>query len=422
MEKIWSSCIYYYGINKNLKNTYRISVHFLRDVDAAAMRSALSTAQKRYPYFSVKRFKTFKEIRLDKNDLPWVLNEGEKPIALGGEESNFHMIAFSYSKDVLYIDAFHGLTDGNGIMNLLRTVVYYYCSRAYGENAAPGDIRLVGTPIPAEEFDDPYLKLPQREDVADTGKSDKVAKKYMNLAEENKYKHTKPFVYRLLIPQAELMKYCGKNDGSPATAVALFAARAIKKIHSNSSKLIGCGIATDLRKALGTSCSHHSTVAIPVLEFSDKTAQKSLEMQGTAFRGQVLLKCDADMLKNELYESNKFYKFINGLPVRKLKNAVMSILVKAALGGPTAVISYAGKSDFGECEKYVKYIFSEPDAPGTGIMIEINAVNDMFCLAFIQEWQERTYFDAFCKELNECNITHTLLSESEIQFSDVKRI
>lgn len=422
MEKIWSSCIYYYGINKNLKNTYRISVCFLSGIDAVAMRSALGTAQRRYPYFSVKRLKTFKEIQLHKNDLPWVLREGENPITLGDEESNFHMIAFSYSKDILYIDVFHGLTDGKGIMNLLRTVIYYYCRQVYGENADPGDIRLVGQPIPDEEFDDPYLKLPQQANDADKSKVDKAVKKYMSLSEENKYKRTKPLVFHLLIPQVELMKYCGKNDGSPATAVALFMARAIKKTHANSEKLIGCGIATDLRKALGTTCSHHSTVAIPVLEFPDKTAKKSFEMQGTAFRGQVLLKCDADMLKNELYESNKFYKFINGLPMRKLKEAIMGVLVKAALGGPTAVISYTGKCDFGECEKYIKYMFLEPDAPGTGIMIEINAVNEMFCLTFIQEWQERTYFDAFCKELDECNITHTLLSEGEIQFPDIIKI
>lgn len=421
MEKIWSSCIYYYGLSKKLQNTYRISVCFLNDVNADIMRKALDITQKRYPYFSIKRVKSFKDIKLDKNNLPWVLKEGKEPARLGGKESNFHMIAFGFFNDTLYVDAFHGMTDGNGMMNLLRTLIYYYCKEAFDENITPQNVRLFGENVLSEEVCDPYLKLLKDEKA----KAEKPAAKktrYLNLAEENKYKPTKPYVFRLQIPQEDLMKYCGQNDGSPATAIALFLARSIKKLHKNSERVIGCGIAADLRAALKAKNSHHSSVAIPVLEFTNKIAEKPLEVQGTAFRGQVLLKCDADALYKEVCASNEFYKFINGLKIRKLKEVIMNILVKLALKGPTAAVSYVGKCNFGECEKYVKRVFSEPDAPGTGIMIEINAVNDVFCLAFIQEWEERAYFDAFCNELKNSQIAYTLISEGHIAFSNMERL
>lgn len=422
MEKIWSSCVYYYGLSKKLQNTFRIAVQFSGAINAEIMRASLDMTQKRYPYFSIRREKTFREIFLEDNELSWVLKEGEKPVTLGGKESNFHMLAFSYEKDWLYVDGFHGMTDGNGIMNLLRTLIYYYCREAYDENIKPGDIRLAGEPVSREEIEDPYQKL--RSQAKDNEKKSAAKKqvKYMNLAEENSCTITKPYVFHLQIPQQELMKYCGQNDGSPATAIALFMARAIKKLYKDSEHLIGCGVAIDLRTALGTKQSHQSTVAIPVLEFTDQIAERPFEVQGTAFRGQVLLKCDADTLKDGLYDSNKFYAFINGLHSRKLKEMIMRVLVQMALKGPTVSVSYVGKCNFGECEKYVKQVFSEPDAPGTGIMIEINSVNDIFCLAFIQEWKERTYFEAFCKELEACKITYNQQSEGELAISKMERL
>lgn len=422
MEKIRSSCIYYYGLSKNLQNTYRVSVRFCSPIDFEIMRSSLDITRKRYPYFSVKRVKTFGEIRLEENELPWMLNLGETPTALGGKESNYHMIAFSVCNDCLYVDVFHGMTDGVGIMNLLRTLVYYYCHEAYDKNIKPGNVRLIGDCISREEFDDPYAFALSNGEIGSANENKKKKVKYMNLAAENKYKITKPYVFRLRIPQEELMKYCGQNDGSPATAVALFIARAIKNVHPDREPLIGCGIATDLRTALGTKLSHHSTVAIPVLEFTKKISEKELEMQGTAFRGQVLLKCNPDALAEEIYSSNKFYDFLNGLHIRKLKEVIMRVLVKTALGGPTAVVSYVGKCDFGECEKYIKDVFSVADAPGTGIMTEVNFVNGVFCIAFSQEWKESTYFDAFCKELELCGIPYTQVGSGEIEISKMTRI
>lgn len=411
MEKLWSAGVYYYGMSERVKNTIKVSIRFADTIDITIMRKALDMTQKRYPYFSIKRVKTSKEILLDDNALPWVLKEGEEPVEIGGKESNFHMIAFRCSKDWLYIDSFHGMTDSNGLMNLIRTLSYYYCRDAYDAEISAGDIWLAGDPVLLEEIEDPYLKLPPRtEDATKTSAGKKI--EYMNLAEENRYDCTKHHVFRLEMPQKDLMKYCGENDGSPATAIALFIARAIKKIHQDSEKPIGCGIATDLRKAFGTKRSHYSTLAFPTLDFTEKIANASLEQQGTAFRGQVLMKCDVDVLKEGMYASNRLYGFIDSIPACKEKIQTTRNVIKMKFQGPTASVSYVGRSNLGECEKYIKEIFTE--VPGTGVMIELNSMNDIFCLTFIQEWEERTYFEMFCKELESCGITYSLKSEGPL--------
>lgn len=411
MEKLWSASAYYYGTSETVKNTFKVSVQFSDAIDMDIMRKALDMTQKRYPYFSIKRVKTVRDIQLEDNTLPWVLKETRTPMELGGKESNFHMIAFRCKENWLYIDVFHGMTDGHGIMNLLRTLTYYYCRDAYDKNISPKDAWLVEDPVLPEEIEDPYRKfLPRGQLNENTSAKKKI--EYMDLAEENKYDCTKPYVFRLEIPQKELMRYCGENDGSPATAIALFIARTIKKIHKDSEKMIGCGMATDLRKALGTNNSHHSTLAIPVLDFTEQISNSKLELQGTAFRGQVLLKCDADVLLDGIYASNVFCEFIDSIPTCQEKKLTVQGVLKKMFKGFTASISYVGKSNLGECEKYIRQIFSE--APGAGIMLELNALKDIFCLAFIQEWEERTYLEMFCKELKECGIAYTLKSEEPL--------
>lgn len=419
MKKLWSDSVHYYSISKTLQNTFRISIQMSGKIDCGIMREAIETTQKRYPYFSIKRVKTFRDTLLDDNMLPWVLNEGVYPLPIGGKESNYHMLAFGYHEDWLYIDAFHGMTDGIGIFNLIRTLLYYYCSKAYDPSIDPGNIRLVGDVIPPEEINDPYRSLPPREKKRKENLPKQDKPRYMNLMKEHSFDRTRPYTFWLEIQQNELMQYCGENDGSPATAIALFMARTLHKMYPDSKDLIGCGIATDLRLTLGVMMSHYSTVEMPVLDFTSKIAAMPFEIQGTAFRGQVIAKCDPERFVDVIYSSNSFFAFLDKLHIRKLKESIMRILVKLALSGSTFSISYAGRSSLGECEKYVKQIYSEPDAPGTGIMIELNSVNDIFCLSFMQEWQERAYFDAFCDELKSNGISFRIKDEHPIRFSNI---
>ena len=47
-------------------------------------------------------------------------------------ETAGHLMAFCYWKNRLYIDVWHGLTDGGGVAPMLKTLLYYYCTLYYG--------------------------------------------------------------------------------------------------------------------------------------------------------------------------------------------------------------------------------------------------------------------------------------------------
>lgn len=420
MYKVWSDCIYYYSLSKRLQHTFVMSIQFQDDIDVIKLKKALEITRKRYPYFSIRREKTLKEIRLEHNDLEWILKEkSDSKTYIGGKESNYHLISFTYKKDWLYVNIFHGMCDADGALRLIRTLLYYYCKDKYDSSLLQGDALTIDDEILQEEIDDPYLNIPIKE-IPKT-KNKPIKQKYLKLNDINKYKIKDPYVYKLQIPQKELMNYCSDFDGSPATALSLFMARAIKELHQDVKETIGCGIATNLRPALGVKVSHQSTISMPILDFTDKTASKDLETQGTIFRGQVLLKCSKEALYEEACYTNWFFKFVNNLTLRFLKEMIMKKVIKMSMSNATCAVSYVGRCNFQDYEKYIKQVYTEPSVEGMSIMIEVNALNDVFCLSFIQEWKESTYFDAFLKKLDEYHISYKLINKGKEEIIYTKK-
>lgn len=80
----------------------------------------------------------------------------EAPNCLGSAQANGHLLAFSWEKQEIYLDVFHGLSDAGGLLPLLRTVMYYYCQEKYRVSLNSQGIRLAGEEIPKEEIEEPY--------------------------------------------------------------------------------------------------------------------------------------------------------------------------------------------------------------------------------------------------------------------------
>ncbi len=144
-------------------------------------------------------------------------------VALNSEESNYHMIAFCWQDNWIILDVFHGVTDATGAYEVVRTLLYYYCSERYSVKLNDEGIRLVGDEIPEEEWDDPVvsrtdLPVPPRTEMSDALNLIASA----GLGED--HRHT---VYSIAISESEFMRFNLDNDGSPGTMVSLLLSRAI---------------------------------------------------------------------------------------------------------------------------------------------------------------------------------------------------
>jgi len=67
------------------------------------------------------------------------------------------MIAFHWKDNWIIMDLYHGMTDGVGAYEVLRTLLYYYCSERYHVTLDDEKIRLVGDEILEEKWLNPVV-------------------------------------------------------------------------------------------------------------------------------------------------------------------------------------------------------------------------------------------------------------------------
>ena len=125
-------------------HTYRITIKMKDIIDGKLLREAVDMTMERYPYFRVCLYIKGDAIGFEENLAEVPVIHTKKRIYLGGEQSSGHLLAFCYWKNKLFIDAYHGLSDGGGIYPLIRTLLFYYCSSFYGKELSAEGVRLRG--------------------------------------------------------------------------------------------------------------------------------------------------------------------------------------------------------------------------------------------------------------------------------------
>ena len=166
------------------------------------------------------------------------------------------MISFSRDRNWMIMDVCHSMTDGAGAYEVLRTLLYYYCSNKYGIRLTEGKIRLYGDVITEEEWEDPVVKA---EELPSAPRLEMPAA--LNLIEAAGLRDDKQkTVYSVTIPESEFMKFNIENDGSPGTMVSLFLSRTIAKLFPENKNAIRIALALNQRNALHAPLAHQSLV------------------------------------------------------------------------------------------------------------------------------------------------------------------
>ena len=104
----------------------RIRIRMRDLIDPEILRKAVDTTMKRYPYFCVELQKKEGGYVYAENHRPVVISDSLDGVDLNSEEANYHMIAFCRQDNMIIFDVFHGLTDGTGAYEVVRTLLLYY--------------------------------------------------------------------------------------------------------------------------------------------------------------------------------------------------------------------------------------------------------------------------------------------------------
>lgn len=415
-QKLFTELIPLYKTNKESPNEIRIRIRMSDLVDSEVLRYSVDKTMERYPYFCVELQKKDGQYIFAENHRPVVITNSLNGVELNSEASNFHMIAFCWQDNWIILDVFHGMTDGTGAYEVLRTLLYYYCSERYHVCLKEEGIRLVGDEIPVEEWNDPVesrknLPLPRRNNMSDA----------LNLIAsaglENDKRHT---VYSIAISESEFMKFNLDNDGSPGTMVSLLFSRAIAKLYPKAENVIRIALCVNQRKALKTPLAHQSLVGGAMLEYKEKMRNWPLGKQATAYRGMVFVQTQEENVLMGVASTAGIIRSILSKESDKERVGIASYINTLASRIITATVSYVGKANYKEAEQYIRDFRQWTSAASNGLTIEISAVNGRFTLDFLQTFSSPVFVNAFIRELEENGIVYDLQDVNELKLANIK--
>ena len=173
-----------------------------------------------------------------------------------------------------------------------------------------------------------------------------------------------------------------------------------EKENPEAKNFVRMSICVDLRKLLDAPLAHQSLVSGIIFDYDESFANLNIEDQIKKIRQEVSESIKEP--KSLFYISSSYY-YLMMLSKEKDINKARQIATanKESTGGfVSGVISYVGKANFGESEKYITDFRTTTDNP-SALLVEIAAVNGKFYLDFIQNFKDERYFNAFKKELED---------------------
>ena len=414
-QKLFTELRPLYTTSKESPNEIRIRIRLRDLIDSDILRHAVDSTMKRYPYFCVELKKKDGRYTFEENHRPVVITHSLHGVALNSEASNYHMIAFCWQDNWIILDVFHGMTDGTGAYEVLRTMLYYYCSERYDISLNCEGIRLVGDEISEEEWIDPVanrtrLPIPPRNEMSDA----------LNLIAsaclENDRRHT---VYSIAISESEFMRFNLDNDGSPGTMVSLLLSRAIAKMYPDAKEPVRITLCVNQRNALHKPLAHQSLVGGIMLEYKDKMRDWPLERQGTAYRGMVFAQNQEENVLMGVASQAGITRMILSKESDQERMGVAGYINSLASRVITATVSYVGKANYRETEQYIRDFRLWTSSAANGLTVEISAVNGRFTLDFLQTFSSPVYVNAFLKELEENEIVYDLQDVNELELPNI---
>lgn len=384
-------------------NTIRVRIRMQGEVNREILQHAVDLTMKRYPYFCVRLEKKDGVWGFADNPLPVMVFPGPEEVVLNSEAANDHLIAFSCREDWLFVDTSHCLTDGTGIIELIRTLLYYYFTERYGIRTDLAGIRLNGDVISPEEWEDPAPRFTE-EPPAGGGDTEPCLNPAEALGREKDPVKT---VYSTSVDEKEFMRFNIEHDGSPATMIALFLSRAIADAHPDSQKPIRISLCVNQRKALNTPLAHQSLVGGAWLEYSPRVRRHPLTLQATMYRGMVMAQTREESVLTGLTYINRNTRRLLSLSsdTERICDALRN---RDELRGIlTATVSYAGRGNLGSVERYIREFHLWASAMNENILFEICAVNGCFFIDCIQNFSAPVYWNRFLAQLKESGIACT---------------
>ena len=399
-----------YEYMEKLPFTVRFKVQLDAPVDAELLNKAAQEAIKRFPYFSVKvGLDEGQNYTLTHNVRPIaVLPEKDERLVLGSEEVNRHLVALTYRDDCICFNFSHSICGSFGGMFWLKTTLYQYMIKKYGELAAPKDLKFPDSPVTDGEYFFPDVdSLPKDEPIYryDGGDSNlaiwRTLKYLLNPFARNDY------YYQVEIPAKDFMDYAARIDGSPNTILAAMMVKVGTKIFKEKKDThLSVRIAADYRDEIGASETYRDFVRFIHIRYEWDMKDESIEKLNMRARGAIIKQNQPELGVERFVRLQKVHDGTDAQPdLKSKKNYALSNSAFRSDPRDNSTISYVGKVDWGEMDQHIKGLYTITDGD---LILELNALKDKFCIAFQLYGKNRKPLEHFCEILDGEKIPYTV--------------
>lgn len=381
--------------------TVRMKINLTEAVEPALLAAAANEAITRFPYFAVN-------VSLDEGE-NYVLNHNDRPLAvlpelnerlvLGSEKVGGHLLAITWRENSIWFNWAHCLCGAFGAMFWIKSTMYQYLCKKYGELKAPVDLKAFGSKVDEEEyaFADPD-HLPYDAPLARYEEGDS------KVGIEMDYRYfLNPFAkevyyYQVEMDSKEFMKYAKRIDGSPNSILAAImfktSARYLAKWKGHH---ISAKIADDYRKDIGCPKSYRDFVRFLHVRYDWENLGESIEKLNMRARGAIISQMQPENSCEWYRAMCEARKGIDAQPdLKSKKQYAMKHSIYGSDYRDTYMVSYVGKTDWGGMAKYIDSVYTITDG---NLMLEVNALPDKFCVTYQLLTKDRKPLDYFCEIL-----------------------
>ncbi len=373
-----------YECGEKLSFTMRMKYRLDEAIDVRLLEEAAREAFTRYPYFSVKvGLDENQNYTLIPNDKPIaVLPEQDRRIVLGSDEVNGHLFFISYRNDTIYFNASHAPCGGFGLQFWVKTTLYSYMCKKYGQIDPPKDLKFPGSPVTEGElfYPDPN-SLPKDEPISryNGGDSNLAIGRFLKyllnpFAKENYY-------YEIEIPADKFMEYAQSVDGSPYTILTAMMYKVTASLFKEKKGThISGRIAADYRKDIGANESYRDFVRFIHVKYEWSMRNELISKLNMRARGAMVFQNQPELAYERFIRLEEAHRGIDAQPDLKQKRkyaAKHSTFRSDPRDNYT--ISYLGQVDLGGMQQHIKSVYNITDGD---LMLEVNAIDDKFFISF----------------------------------------
>lgn len=408
-----------YGAHEDFLSAFKLVVTMRDDVDHALLLDAVNSAMKRYPYFSVFPQKSGDSIQLQFNEAPVPVFKDGRCVVLGTKESDGHLLAFGCDGRRIILHASHYIADGMGISPLLMSVLYLYVSTKYGIDALSSErISMPNDPISDAEYAYPFPDTPA---VTDDAEARKKAPERVYPLDSAAFDDQGLYAYHLHIPQNAMMDVANPSDGSPVSFLSVMLFRALCSLDRALDKPVVAHVQHQYRAAIKAPLNRHSLVSYIPVAFSPAIKERSVELQNTIIRGQIILGSEPEKDLRAVARLLSVFQE-NKCSTLAEKQLAMRQYIENSISPKTFGISYVGKMDWCGLDRYVEDLHAyigEKNTPNM-LLIEVMTVGEDFSINFMQSGKGTRYVDAFIEQIKNFNIPVSLVGEERYTVCNTK--